>query len=135
MALPVLDTNIFIRHLTQDHPDYSPKATAYFQRIQHKELKARLPLIVVFETVYTLQSFYKLPKERIRSLLLPLISLPNITLIGKRRLRKVFDYYVSLNISFADAYIAVEMEERKDTEIVSFDRNYDKITGIKRIEP
>jgi predicted nucleic acid-binding protein len=40
-----------------------------------------------------------------------------------------------LNISFADAFIAVEMEERKDNEIVSFDRNYDRVAGIKRIEP
>jgi predicted nucleic acid-binding protein len=61
--------------------------------------------------------------------------LPGIVLVGKRRLRKVFDYYVALNISFADAYIAVEMEQHGDTQIVSFDRNYDKITSIKRVEP
>jgi predicted nucleic-acid-binding protein len=135
MALPVLDTNIFIRHLTQDHPDHSPRATAYLQRIQQKALKARLPLVVVFETVYTLQSFYRLPKEQIRSVLLPLIMLPGVVLVGKRRLRKAFDYYITANVSFADAYIAVEMEQHGDTQIVSFDRNYDKITGIKRIEP
>ena len=61
--------------------------------------------------------------------------LPGVVLVGKRRLRKAFDYYITANVSFADAYIAVEMEQHGDTQIVSFDRNYDKITGIKRIEP
>jgi predicted nucleic acid-binding protein len=28
MALPFLDTNILLRHLSQDHPDHSPRATA-----------------------------------------------------------------------------------------------------------
>jgi predicted nucleic acid-binding protein len=65
MPLPVLDTNILIRHFTQDHPDHSPKATRYLRRIEQGELQARVPLIVVFETVYTLQSFYKLPKDQI----------------------------------------------------------------------
>src|SRR3954465_11428682 len=96
MPLPVLDTNILIRHFTQDHPDHSPKTTRYLRRIEQGELRAHLPLIVVFETVYTLQSFYKLPKEQIRALLLPILSLAGIVLIGKRRFRKVFDYYVTL---------------------------------------
>jgi predicted nucleic-acid-binding protein len=135
MPLPVLDTNILIRHLTQDHPDHSPQATAYLQRIRHRNLKARLPLVVLFETVYTLQSFCKVPKEQIRSVLLPLIMLRGVVLVGKRRVRRVFDYYVTLNISFADAYIAVEMEDHGDTQIVSFDCNYDKIGSIKRVEP
>jgi hypothetical protein len=30
---------------------------------------------------------------------------------------------------------AVAMEWRKDNEIVSFDCNYEKVAGIKRIEP
>src|SRR6266404_7521792 len=135
MPLPVLDTNILIRHFTQDHPDHSPKATRYLRRIEQGELRARLPLIVVFETVYTLQSFYKLPKDQIRALLLSILSLPGIILIGKRCFRKVFDYYVTLNISLPDAYIAVEMEQLHDTRVVSFDRNFDKISGIERIEP
>lgn len=32
-ALPFLDTNVFLRHLVQDHDDHSPRATLYFNPI------------------------------------------------------------------------------------------------------
>jgi predicted nucleic acid-binding protein len=127
--------DVILRHLLGDHPDHSPKATAYLRRIERRELQARLPLIVVFETVYTLQSFYRVPKDQIRSLLLPLLRLPGIVLAGKQRFRNVFALYVERNIPFPDAYIAVEMARRDETEIISFDEDFDKLPGITRTEP
>ena len=43
--------------------------------------------------------------------------------------------YVDLNIPFADAYLAVLMERLNLTEIVSFDRDFDKVAGLERVEP
>jgi predicted nucleic acid-binding protein len=130
-----VDTNIFLRHLRQDHPGYSPRATAFLERVERGELKVRTADTVVFETVYTLHSFYKQPKAAIRDALLPLLGLPGIVLPGKRRFHKVFDYYVNLNISFADAYHAVLMEELKLTTVVSFDRDFERVPSIQRMEP
>ena len=135
MALPLLDTNIFLRHLRADHPEHSPRATAYLTRIEQGELKARTSDIVIFETVYTLQRLYKQPKAAIRDALLPLIELPGIVLPGKLRYRDKFDIYTEQNTPFADAYLAVLMKSLKLTEIVSFDRDFDRISGITRIEP
>jgi uncharacterized protein len=135
MALPFLDTNIFLRHLTQDHPDHSPRATAYLARIERGEIQARTTDLVIFETVYTLQRFYKQPKDKIRATLLPLINLPGIVLPGRRRLAQIFELYVTLNLPFADAYVAVETKRLGLTDIVSFDREFDKVPNISRIEP
>jgi predicted nucleic acid-binding protein len=135
MALPFLDTNVFLRHLTQDHPEHSPRATAFLTRIENGEIQVRTADTVIFETVFTLQSFYKQPKAKIRDALLPLIELPGIVLPGKRKFRRAFDIYVNLNLSFADAYHAVLMEQLKLTEIVTYDRGFSRITGIKRLEP
>ncbi|MBA2449933.1 MAG: PIN domain-containing protein [Chloroflexi bacterium] len=133
--MPFLDTNILLRHLTQDHPQHSPKATAYLARIERGELQVRTADTVVFETDFTLQRFYRQPKEAIRDVLLPLIELPGIVLPGKRRFQKVFDLYVERNLSFADAYHAVLMRHLKLTEIVTWDRGFDRVAGIRRIEP
>ena len=135
MALPFLDTNPFLRHLRQDHPEYSPKATAYLARIERGEVEVRTSDLVVFEIVYSLQRTYKQPTAAIRDALLPLLELPGIHLPGKRRFRKVFDLYINLNISFADAYHAVLMQQLKLTEIVSFDSEFDRVPGIKRVTP
>ena len=135
MALPFLDTNILLRHLTQDHPAHSRRATAYLARIERGELQVRTADTVIFETVFTLQRFYRQPREAIRDALLPLLELPGIVLPGKRRFRRVFDLYIERNLSFADAYHAVLMEHLKLTEIATFDRGFDRAPGIRRIEP
>lgn len=135
MAIPFLDTNILLRHLLQDHPEQSPRCTAYLARIEQGEVKARIADTVVFETLFTLQRQYRHSKEAIRDALLPLIELPGIVLPGKRSLRRVFDLYVDLNISFADAYHAVIMRRLGLDEIVSYDKQFDRLPDIRRSEP
>ncbi len=135
MALPFLDTNIFLRHLRDDHAEHSPRATACFGKIEEGELRVRTADTVVFEVVFTLQRYYKVPKAKIREVVLPLIELPGILLPGKNRLRKAFDLYVDLNISFADAYHAVLMGSLKLDEIITFDTEFDRVKGILRREP
>lgn len=135
MADQFLDTNVLLRHLLQDHPDQSPRATAYLQRIEAGEIQARIAETVVFETVFTLQRTYRRSKASIREAVLPLIELPGITLPGKRRLRKAFDLYVNLNIAFADAYHVALMESLNLEEIVSFDTELDRAKEIRRVEP
>ena len=134
-AVPFLDSNILLRHLTQDHADHSPRATAYLDRVERGELKVRTADTAIFEVVYTLQRWYRQPKAQIREVVLPLVTLPGIILPGKRRYRRVFDLYVDRNISFVDALHAVFMREWKLNRVLSFDRDFDRVPGITRVEP
>src|SRR3972149_11922196 len=135
MAVPFLDTNIFLRHLLQDHPEQSPRCTAYLARIEQGHVKARIAETVVFETVFPLQRQYGHTKAAIRDNLLPLLELPGIVLPGKRRLRQAFDLYVDLNLPFADAYYVALMRQLGLEEIVSFDGEFDRVPGLRRREP
>jgi len=130
-----VDTNIFLRHLLQDHPEQSPRSSAFLASVERGEIEVRTSEIVIFEVVFTLQRQYRISKSQIRDVILPLLELPGIVLPSKRRLRRAFDLYVSLNISFADAYHAVLAEQLKLDEIVSFDRDFDRVQTIRRIEP
>jgi predicted nucleic acid-binding protein len=134
MALLFLDTNIFLRHLLQDDPTQSPKASAFLKRIEEGSVKVRTSDTVIFETVFTLQKAYRQPKQAISDALLPLLELPGIMLPSKRRYRKVFSLYVDSNLPFADAYHAVLMEQLNLTEIVTFDTDFDRIKGITRVK-
>jgi predicted nucleic-acid-binding protein len=96
MAPPLLDTNLLLRHITGDHPEQSPRATACLRCVEAGEQKVRVTDVVVFETVYTLERHYRQLKAKIRDNLLPLLELPGILLPGKRRLRRTFDLYVDL---------------------------------------
>lgn len=135
MTLPFLDTNILVRHFTQDNPSQSPRASAYLERIENGDIRARTEPTVIFETVYLLEKQYKIPRSLVHDGLLALLDLPGIVLPGKRRIRDAFALYIERNLPFADAYhIAVMRAERLD-EIVTFDREFDRIPGIRRIEP
>lgn len=135
MAVPFLDTNILLRHLLDDDPEQSPRATAYLRRIERGELQVRIADTVIFEAIFTLERRYRRAKARIQEALLPLIELPGVILPGKRRFREVFDLYLSRNLPFADAYHAVLMEHLGLREIVTFDRDFDRVPGITRLEP
>ena len=129
-----LDTNVLLRHLLQDHPTLSPKATAILDRIEGQGLKARISDAVVFEVVFTLQRAYKRPRDRIAEVLLPLIELPGIVLPGKRRYRQVFALYRSGSIGFVDCYHIVLMRQLGLKEILSFDAHFDHLPDIERRE-
>jgi len=130
-----LDTNILLRHLLGDHPEQSPRATTYLQRVENGEILAHVADTVVFECVFTLERYYKQPRDRIRDAILPLLELRGIILPGKQRYRRVFDIYIDHNLSFADAYHATLAAHLKLDEIISFDRGLDRIPGVKRREP
>ena len=54
-GLPFLDANIILRHLLQDLPDQSPRATAFIRRIEAGELTVRTTDTVIFEAVFVLE--------------------------------------------------------------------------------
>jgi predicted nucleic acid-binding protein len=84
--------------------------------------------------VFTLERGYRRSKAEIQSALLPLLELPGIVLPGKRKFRDVFRLYIDKNIS-ADAYHAVMMRKLALTEVVSFDRDFNRIETLQRVEP
>lgn len=135
MTLPFLDSNILLRHLLGDHPDHSPRATAYMRRIARGELSAPIADSVIVEVVFTLERGYKRSKADVRAAVLPLMELPGLLLPDKARMRQVFDLYMNLNISFVDAYHAALMRERGLGEILSFDSHFNRVPGLKRTEP
>ncbi len=137
MADPAfLDTNPILRHVLDDHADHSPRAHALFARIERGEETARTADTVVFETVFTLQRFYRVPRPAIRDAVLLILALPGVLLPGKSRFRRVFDLYVAHpGISFADCYHAVLAARLHLSEVLSFDHDFDRLPDITRREP
>ncbi len=137
MTIRFLDTNIFIRHLTNDDPERSPACFALIQAIEQGRQTAWTSELEVAEVVFVLASnrTYHLSRETIRDLLLPLINLPGLKLAHKRLYRRVFDLYTRLPIDYTDAYNAALLEQRKQRELYSYDTDFDHIAGIQRLEP
>jgi predicted nucleic acid-binding protein len=130
-----LDTNILLRHLLADHPDQSPRATSLIAMIERGERRVTTSEFVFFETAFTLARTYKQPPGRIKEALLAILELPGIQLPGKGGLRRTLDLYVGLNLPFADAYHAALMERLGIDQVISYDRDFDRVPGVERVEP
>lgn len=130
-----VDTNILIRYFTRDDEEKARKALALLTRVERGEEAVETSVIVVSETVYALQRFYRVPRPRIAELVGNLIRLRGVHLPGKQLCLAALDLYVERNISFADCYHAVYLRAGGIPEIYSWDTDFDKLEGITRVEP
>ena len=135
MPPPLLDTSVLIRHFTADNVVHSPRASAFVARIVAEEVVVRITDQVIFEAGFTLERSYKVPKADIRDALLGFIALPSVLLPGKQLWPKILDLYARTSLSIVDAFHAVTMERLGITEIITFDKDFDGLPGIMRVEP
>jgi predicted nucleic acid-binding protein len=135
MPLRFLDTNILLRYLTRDDERKAHAAFALLQRIERGEERVITTQAVIFETVFTLQRFYKVARPEIRELLLPIVMLRGVQLPNKSLYQETFDLYVAQKISLPDAWNAVFMRSHGLTEIYSWDTDFDEMIWLTRIEP
>lgn len=132
-----LDTNIFLRYLTRDDPVKAQRCYDLFQRIKRKEVRATTSESVLAEVVYVLASrtLYNQPRENIRTLLFPIVSLPGLRIPHRRTFLHALDLYASTSLDFEDALSIAHMERMKLTTIVSYDEDFDRVKHIQRREP
>jgi uncharacterized protein len=130
-----LDTNILIRYLTRDDVEKARRSLHLLRLIEQGDEQVATTPLVMFETVFLLHRSYRIPSAAIRDLVRPIIDLPGLRLAEKHLFIRALDIFVDLNIPFADAYNAAFMEQHGFDEIYSWDTDFDKISGIVRIEP
>jgi len=130
-----LDTNIFLRYLTKDDEEKAYKVLDLLKKIEKGEKKAITSPLVIFELIFTLQKYYKLPKEEIKNLVLPLINLRGLKLPYKAVFEKTLEVFPNTNVSFADLFNYFFMLEHEVKEIYSYDEDFDELPEVKRLVP
>lgn len=70
----VLDTNVVIRFLRDDHPTMSPAAAALFQESARGKVELHLETSILAEAVFVLTRFYKQSRADVADALRDLIT-------------------------------------------------------------
>lgn len=131
-----LDTNVILRHIMQDHPEQSPVCTEFFGQIETGAIAVRTLDTVVFESVYTMERLFGMPRLTIAGAMVPLLSFPAIELPSKDAVIEAFPLWVETRrLSFADAYHLVMTRQMGLDRIISFDRGLRGYPGVTRVEP
>ncbi len=110
-------------------------AMTLMERIERGDEHVVISLLVVFEVVFLLERRYKTPKATIREMVGDVLSLRSVQLAEKDLCVGALDLYVERNIAFADAYHAVWMQRAGLTEVYSWDKEFDRVPSLTRIEP
>ncbi len=135
MRRACVDANVILRFLTNDPPEMAEQAAAVFAAAQEGSLVLNVAEIVVAETVWVLQSFYKYPHEAIAQVLSELLANDGIESEDKPGLLAALAFYQAKNVDFADALLAVHARRQGIAEVFSFDRHFDRLPGIVRLAP
>ena len=134
-----LDTNVILRYLTRGDEAKAQACYELFQRVKRGDEEIFTCEAIVTEVVYVLCSRrapYRLSHKEIRDRLVPILTLRGLKLPGKRIYIRALDLYASSDfLDFEDALAASHMEQRGITEIVSYDRDFDLVPGLRRVEP
>lgn len=133
-----IDTNVLLRHITDDNPVQSPLAAEVLDQIADGQIEGILSITVIFETVFTLQGLYKFEREMIAPAIRVIVGAPGLHLIdaSEELVSRTLDLYTSIRkLSFADCYHAVLSQSFCNGEIYTFDKEFDRIPELTRLEP
>jgi predicted nucleic acid-binding protein len=126
-----VDTNVLVRHLTGDPPAMAARATAYLA----SEPELLLTDLVVAETVYVLESFYKTPRNEIAEAVRSLVAFRSVVCVDPALVLRAVEVYETARIDFAEAYLVACAESTGVGRVASFDRSIDRVETVERVEP
>jgi predicted nucleic acid-binding protein len=125
-----IDTNVIVRHLTGDPPEMATRATAFLA----SESEILLADLVLAETVYVLESFYKAPREQIAAAMRSLLAMPSVMTVDPAVLLRALGVYDRDRLDFAEAYLVACAESTGINRVASFDRSIDRVGTGERVE-
>ena len=131
-----VDTNLFIRYLTNDDPVLADRVEKLLDEASSGNIALISTELVMAETVWVLESSYNLTHIQITPLLRSILATPGLEIINGDIVSGALVLYEQKNTDFVDAYIAVLMEKRGIKEIYSYDRKHlSRVKTIQRKEP
>ena len=132
--IALLDTNVLIRFLTADKNKKYRKLYSFFESLERGDMRVELKLIVLFQVIYVLKSFYKIPKKEIVGGLTEFLRYKGVTIKEKKIVQRALELWREKNTEIVDCYLVACLEKDAQSIIYSYDRDFDKFK-VKHKEP
>jgi predicted nucleic acid-binding protein len=120
---------VLVRFFTGEPPDMAERARALVAQADSGKLELAIPSLIVAETVYTLESFYEMPKADVCEKLHALLRSRGISPREPEIILNALERYRSLSVHFADAYLAALAAAGK-VAVWSFDEDFGKFRDV-----
>lgn len=135
MTKRFIDANVLLRALVHDDAVRSQPSIELVRRVNRGEETVATNHAVLTEVVFVLLKSYRKSKDETRTLVMSILNMKGLDVPERDVFLEALDLFCDVNISFGDAYTAVQMRERGIVEIYSRDREFARVSWLKRVEP
>ena len=131
-----VDTNLFVRYLTDDDTEKADRVEALLGEASEGRVRLVTAGLVLVELIWVLESSYDLKPGGIAPMIRSILATPGMEVINGTLPARALDHYEGKNVDIVDGYIAALMEKLNITDVYSFDRKHlSRLKSLKRIEP
>lgn len=126
----LVDTNLIVRYLVQDHEKHARAAAKLFEACDRGDVVIVLLPVVLAECVFVLESFYQLPRKGIAAALGTLISSPGVEIDEPSLHADALDRFGKTNVHFVDCMIAATATAQR-IPVATFDLDFRKFADVR----
>lgn len=128
-----VDTNVLVRFIVGEPPDLFEKSVTLMKAVEEGDVTLRVDEIIAAEVVWVLKSVYKFTPQEIGAAFLEILSQDGIQVPDV--IISALALFGSQGVSFGDALLAARMQQSGVMRVFSFDRHFDRIASVERLEP
>ena len=126
----LLDTNALLRYLVRDEESQYQQAVGWLKDAAGGKIKIIIPTIVVAETCFVLESFYKKQRDEISDSMVVFLSQRWMTVPDRDILLSLWDNFKN-GLHFVDSFL-LSWAEQKNYKLLTFDKKLKK-KNLKQI--
>jgi len=132
-----VDTNVFVDALVDQGTTTRQRSLALLSRVRAGDEEVGTTELVLSELVFFLRTARagKLPVDEVARAVTSLIRIPSLRVPNKGVWLRALELMAEFRVDLPDAYVAATMEFTHEAEVYALDSDFDRIPGVKRIEP
>lgn len=119
-----VDTNVFLRYLTNEVPAQADAIQHLLQRAADDEIALVTNSLAIAEIVWALESFYRLAPGDIRDRILAILNTPGLEVVDGDMILQAVSAYVEKGVDLIDALNAAWMPAHGLRQACTFDPRY-----------
>jgi len=121
----LLDTNVLLRFLLDDHPELSRTAARLFQQAADEKCLLILTDLCIAEAVWVLTSYYEIERQKVADSLAKLLLKAGVQCPSLEPVLDALARFKATNRDFFDCYLAAQAAS-SGIAIASFDKDFRK---------
>ena len=131
-----VDTNLFVRYLTDDDAEKADRVEALLNKASDGKVQLVTSDLILVELIWVLESSYHMKPVEITPMIRAILATPGLQVINGELISRALDHYENMNVDIIDGHIAALMKKLNITDVFSFDRKHlSRIGDLNRIEP